>query len=128
MFLLYNSNNSKISKKLTESFIKMKKRGPDNTVMLNECTATINSQNIDQIKLQLSKREIAEYKQFNFTTGYHRMCINDLTLDGEQPFEDPILNKIVSNPELRTRPKRKLICNGEIYNYSEQNIQTKHLM
>lgn len=119
IFLLYNSDNSNISKNIAESFLKTKKRGPDNTVMINESTVNINAHNQEQIKLQLSRRELAEYKQFNFITGYHRLSINDLTLDGEQPFEDPITNKILKYQDLRTRPKRKLICNGEIYNYEE---------
>jgi asparagine synthase (glutamine-hydrolysing) len=40
----------------------------------------------------------------SFTIGFHRLCINDLTSLGNQPFN---YNGIL------------LICNGEIYNYKE---------
>ena len=124
LFLLYNSGNSVVTKEFTESFMKMKRRGPDATKIFSENTIEITKLNEEQIKLQLSKREISEYSKFNFITGYHRLSVNDLTLDGEQPFEDPIMNQILKNQELRKRPKRKLICNGEIYNYNElRNIE-----
>jgi asparagine synthase (glutamine-hydrolysing) len=97
----------------------MKSRGPDNTQLLSENTPVINQMNINQISSVLSKREIKEYKPITFNYGYHRMSINDLTIDGSQPFEDPIINKIMQYPEIRLRPKRRLICNGEIYNYNE---------
>ena len=67
----------------------------------------------------MSKREISEYRPFTFQYGYHRSSINDMSLDGSQPFEDPISHKLLKYPELRSRPKRKLLCNGEIYNYTD---------
>jgi asparagine synthase (glutamine-hydrolysing) len=75
--------------------------------------------NLDQVKMFLSKREIQEYTPYTFISGYHRMSINDTSKDGSQPFEDPIVHQIRKYPELRTRPKRTLMCNGEIYNAKE---------
>jgi asparagine synthase (glutamine-hydrolysing) len=34
-----------------------------------------------------------------------------------QPFEDPIMHKMLKYPDLKLRPSRKLVCNGEIYNH-----------
>jgi asparagine synthase (glutamine-hydrolysing) len=47
------------------------------------------------------------------------MSVNDTSMDGSQPFEHPIPHKIKAYPELRTMPKRKLMCAGEIYNYKQ---------
>ena len=117
-FLLYNMSKPPINIEFTKSFMKMKKRGEDDTQVYIENTPTINNVNIQQISSILSKREIKEYKQITFNYGYHRMCVNDISEDGSQPFEDPILHKTSVYPELRSRPKRKLLCNGEIYNYT----------
>lgn len=116
---MYNSDKTSINIEFTKAFMSMKPRGPDNTQLLSENTPIINQMNINQISSVLSKREIKEYKPITFNYGYHRMSINDLTIDGSQPFEDPITNKILKYPEIRMRPKRRLICNGEIYNYNE---------
>jgi asparagine synthase (glutamine-hydrolysing) len=103
----------------TNAFMRMKKRGPDDTVYMSEATAAITRQNEDQVKLHLSRKEIAEYAQFKFILGFHRMSVNDLSLDGAQPFEDPIVHQLIKHPDLRQRPRRLLLCNGEIYNYKE---------
>jgi len=116
---IYNSSKTTINIEFTKSFMSMKSRGPDDTQLLSENTPIINQMNINQISSVLSKREIKEYKPITFTYGYHRMSVNDFSIDGSQPFEDPIVNKKMTYPELRTRPKRRLICNGEIYNYNE---------
>jgi asparagine synthase (glutamine-hydrolysing) len=79
--------------------------------------------NQEQVKLQLTKQEISDYKQYTIIHGYHRLSVNDESMNGSQPFEDPIIHKIKTYPELRTRPKRRLLCNGEIYNYQSLKEQ-----
>ena len=70
-----------------ENFQRIEKRGPDYSIL----------QNIN-----------------NITLGFHRLAINDLSNEGNQPFSD---NDIY------------LICNGEIYNHNilkeKYNIETK---
>lgn len=97
----------------------MKNRGPDDTQLIYDQGPVFNNININQIKTSLSRREISEYKPLNFTYGFHRSSINDLTISGSQPFEDPLIWKISKYPDLRQRPKRRLLCNGEIYNYND---------
>jgi asparagine synthase (glutamine-hydrolysing) len=116
---IYNSSKTSINIEFTKSFMSMKSRGPDDTQLLSESTPIINQMNMHQISSILSKREMKEYKSITFNYGYHRMSVNDLSIDGSQPFEDPIINKMIKYPEIRSRPKRRLICNGEIYNYNE---------
>lgn len=117
--IFYNMKNPPINIDFSKSFLRMKNRGEDDTQVGLETTPTLNSFNMNQVSNYLSKREISEYKPITFQYGYHRLSINDASLDGSQPFEDPIKHKIINYPELRTRPKRKLLCNGEIFNYNE---------
>jgi len=116
---IYNQNNPPINKSFTDAFMNMKSRGPDDTVYRVEKSMDINRFNEDQVRTTLSKREIAEYTPYTYMYGYHRLSINDLTLDAAQPFTDPILHKIRKYPDLQSRPQRQLICNGEIYNYQD---------
>lgn len=125
LFLLHNMTKPPINIEYINSFMNMKSRGEDDTQLLIENTPTINNLNTLQISSILSKKEIKEYKQITFNYGYHRMSINDISEDGAQPFEDPILHKISAYPELRNRPKRKLLCNGEIYNYGDLVVSEK---
>lgn len=118
-FLFYNMSKPPINIEFSKKFMQMKNRGQDDTQVIIENGPVINNMNIVQISNYLTKREISEYKPFTFHYGYHRMCVNDMTIDGSQPFDDPIQCKVLAYPELRTRPKRKLLCNGEIYNYKE---------
>lgn len=118
-FMLYDSNVSSINIEYVKSFMKMKHRGVDDTNYTIVNTPNISLSNIDHVRSVLSRREIAEYRTHTFVTGYHRMSINDISKDGMQPFEDPIIHKIRYYPDLRNRPNRTLICNGEIYNYKE---------
>lgn len=69
--------------KVYENFMKMKNRGPDNTQFV------IND---------------------NVILGFHRLKINDLSDDGNQPMYDN---------------ESYLICNGEIYNNNELNHDYK---
>jgi asparagine synthase (glutamine-hydrolysing) len=118
-FLMYNMSKPPIDINFAKHFIKMKNRGENDTQIITESSPTITSLNINQISNYLSKREIYEYKPFTFEYGYHRLSINDISLDGSQPFQDPIPHKLLKYPELKSRPKRKLLCNGEIYNYNQ---------
>lgn len=118
-FIVYSCNNPIINLEFSKSFMKMQNRGPDSTAYTVESNVSINRLNEDNIRMHLSKSEIANYVQYTFMYGYHRLAVNDTSRDGEQPFEDPIMHKIREYPELRGRPKRKLMCNGEIYNYRE---------
>ena len=79
----------------------------------------LNNRELTQIELNLSRKDIAEYKQYHFVLGFHRLSINDLSANASQPFIDPISNKLIKYPILRNRPQRHLICNGEVYNYQE---------
>lgn len=118
-FCIHNFKNSPIDITFTKGFMNMKNRGQDNTALKYSQTPSLNNINENQIKMTLSRREINEYKQLYFISGSHRSSINDLSIDGSQPFEDPIVWKIPKYPELRARVKRTLLCNGEIYNYQE---------
>lgn len=118
-FMLYNSTVQTMNIEFIKSFMKMKHRGLNGTEFNIINTPNISLANQDLVRSILSKREIAEYRTHTFITGYHRMSINDTSKDGMQPFEDPIVHKMRYYPDLRNRPKRTLICNGEIYNYKE---------
>lgn len=86
IFALLNNNEDKLSRDfIVEQFAKSQSRGPDNSV------------------LNLSN---------DIFLGFHRLCINGLNDDSNQPF---LINGI------------ELICNGEIYNYKAlfNNIKYK---
>lgn len=75
IFLYYGSDNT--SHRIYNQFMKSKDRGPDNSSIYIEEKCFI---------------------------GFHRLMINDLSLNGNQPM---IQNETI------------LICNGEIYNFNE---------
>ena len=117
-FIVYTDTNINID--FTKKFMEIKHRGIDDTNHIVESSIdlnTLNTPQYQQVLLDLSKDEIRNYIQYTFILGFHRMCINDTSYNGMQPIEDPILNKLRAYPDLRERPNRKLICNGEIYNY-----------
>lgn len=100
----------------------MASRGRDNTSFFTETSVNINGlppHQEQKVKSVLSRSEIKNYKQMTFLYGYQRSAVNDLSYDAIQPFEDPIQHKISTYPELRFRVQRKLMCNGEIYNYKD---------
>lgn len=66
---------------IVDAFNTLKSRGPDSTTL---------------------------HMEKNFIVGFHRLAINDLSADGNQPFH------VVINDYEYT-----LVCNGEIYNYRE---------
>lgn len=121
--IFYNMKNPPINIDFSRSFLRMRNRGEDDTQIGSDSTPTLSTFNLNQISSHLSRREISEYRPITFQYGYHRLSINDASLDGSQPFEDPIRHKMLRYPELRSRPKRKLLCNGEIFNYHELRSQ-----
>lgn len=118
-FIIYNENYKSYNIDFTKSFLKMKNRGPDNTSYLIEHSQNINTPRIssDMLKMHLSRSELAQYSMHTFIYNFHQLCVNDPSLDASQPYEDPILHKIKAYPDLKIRPRRKLLCDGEIYNY-----------
>lgn len=120
--IIYNAANININIDFITKFMSIKYRGVGETSHITESSIDLNTLNVQQqaqVALHLSKNELYNYKQYSFVLGFHRMCVNDPSFNGSQPFEDPILNKLLAYPELKNRPKRKLICNGEIYNYKD---------
>jgi asparagine synthase (glutamine-hydrolysing) len=119
---IIHTNDANINIEIINSFMKMKHRGPDDSSYVNMSTDNLNNLNTIQkqsIELSLTKHDIRTYKQYSFIFGHHRLSINDLSYNASQPFEDPISYKLTTYPELRHRPDRRLLCNGEIYNYKE---------
>lgn len=119
--MIYDPNRSStnINIEMTNRFMEMKNRGKDDTSYFVETTTPITAANMNAARLYLSKRELASYSPLTFMYGFHRMSINDLSLDGSQPFVDPIPSMMLKYPELKVRPTRKLLCTGEIYNWRE---------
>jgi asparagine synthase (glutamine-hydrolysing) len=130
-FLIYCKQNIGID--FIKGFMKIKHRGQDDSNYFSESTVDINSlsqQQMSQVQYILSRAEITQYIQYNFIYAYHRSAITDITYNATQPFNDPILNMInLDNADrmkninefknIANRPNRKLMCNGEIYNYSD---------
>jgi asparagine synthase (glutamine-hydrolysing) len=119
---IIHTNDTTINIDYINSFMNMIHRGPDDSNYTSMSTDNLNNLSAIQqqsVQLSLSRDEIRNYKQYNFIFGHHRLCINDESYNASQPFDDPIINKIMEYPELRNRPNRRLICNGEIYNYKE---------
>jgi asparagine synthase (glutamine-hydrolysing) len=130
--IIYKSSDSNIGIDFLKSFLNIKHRGTDDTsytIMNSVDLNTLSREDLDIVYYNLSKDEIRRYTQYTFVLGFHRSTINDLTFNGSQPFVDPIVNKIKDYPDLRKRPKRQMICNGEIYNTEElilENNFTDH--
>jgi len=118
-FLIYNENYQIYNIEFTKAFLNMKDFGHDNTSYHVEQSQNINKISKDILKMNLTRSELSNYSIHTFIYKYHRLSINDPSPDGNQPFEDPILHKIKKYPDLRSRPHRKLLCDGEIYNYQE---------
>jgi asparagine synthase (glutamine-hydrolysing) len=118
-FMFYDTKISRKNFELLNKFSELKSRGSDfNNIEIHQ-TNPINQFNRKNAVLKLSKREIQEYSQLRFYIGMNQFKLLDKTSNSNQPFTDPIFNKILENPQLRSRPNRKLICDGDIYNYKE---------
>jgi asparagine synthase (glutamine-hydrolysing) len=121
--IIYQSGTILSYNSILKSFLKMV-----NTNDSQDRTYFSLKQNIDinnlnhvqkmQLSYNLSKADIANYRHYNFIHAIRKLCINDLSMNANQPFVDPIQHKINMYPELKKRPTRELICNGNIYNYS----------
>jgi asparagine synthase (glutamine-hydrolysing) len=121
LIIYTNTNQTKFDSECINKFLQMKPRGPDNTVIFSESTLDISKIKQQQpylLKSKLTKSEIGNYTQYNFLYGNHRLAINDTTLDGNQPFNRPSLYN-TNLEKLNTETIKKLICNGEIYNYPD---------
>lgn len=129
-FIIYTSKVH-LGIDFTNTFMNMRNRGPSETVYITD--NNINVKKGVKLSLYLNRDEIMKYVDYSVIYGYHRLSINDISFNGSQPFEDPIMCNILKYPELRKRPKRRLLCNGEIYNYNElvkginenKNLQSK---
>ena len=51
--------------------------------------------------------DLSTNQELNYTLGFHRLAINDMSDKGNQPLTHPEYEHI------------KVICNGEIYNYKK---------
>ena len=121
-FFISKVSNYNLTIEFVKSFMSLKHRGQNDTswsVESSENMTNLLPRQQEEISFTLSKDEIRKYTQFNFAYGYHRNSINDTSFNASQPFEDPILNMVQKYKEIQKRPKRKLLCNGEIYNHSE---------
>ncbi len=136
LFFAVYTNEHTINIDFTKSFFDLKSRGEGRTEFIRDSSASISGGNGvngrgANIQSMLSKQEIADYTQYNFLYGYHRSVINDHSLNASQPFEFPMSYKIYKYPELKNVSVKKLLCNGEIYNYpsivSENSFGDKDL-
>lgn len=119
LFFSIQKDASNINIQFTKSFMKMQPRGTGYTQYVIDHTKDLNLPINIWMKNRLSKYDLLKYKLMYFIYGYHRSTINDDSLNGSQPFVDPIQHMIHKYTDLATRPLRKLMCNGEIYNYTE---------
>jgi asparagine synthase (glutamine-hydrolysing) len=117
--IIFSDNHKFINKDFSTSFSKLKNRGRDETTYNVDSTMSLKDVRPEILRANLTRSEIGAYRQYHFVSSCHRMAVNDLTPDASQPFEDPIPHKIGEYKDLRTRPIRKLMCTGEIYNYNQ---------
>lgn len=116
---VFQASTILVDMSFTTAFMRMKKRGIDDTTLGMLMSTEINKRNEQAVQQLLSRAELEDYRQMYALIGHHRMAINDKTKNAAQPFVDPIVtsSRLRLYPELRTRPKRYLFCDGEIYNY-----------
>lgn len=132
VYILIHTNDTNINIDFTKAFMNIKHRGPDDSNYITLSSDNLNNLSSTQqqtVYLRLSKDELRTYKQYHFILGYHRLCINDMSFNASQPFEDPIMHKMLQYKDLQTRVNRRLLCNGEIYNYQSlitENEFTDH--
>ena len=122
--IVHDSSFNKYNIKYTQSFMQLKENNNrhiskmdyyDDTTVIREQTP----KKTETLQLHLNKTEYSQYKMFTFIYKCHNKYLLDNTPNAQQPFEDPILHKIKKNQPLQKRPKRRLLCDGEIYNYNE---------
>jgi asparagine synthase (glutamine-hydrolysing) len=117
LFFCILNDPSLINVSLTKSFMKLQSRGQGYSQYFIDHTLDLDLPENKMYKSRLNKSDSLSYKKLYFVYGFHRSILNDTSLNGAQPFQDPIPHVIHLYPELRKRPLRKLLCNGEIYNY-----------
>lgn len=119
-FMFFKQNVSSVTMDFIKSFKNLNNNDQsDSSNFKFETGEEISGITYNKAQYILSRRELAEYIPYTFCYGFHRTSVNDTSLDGNQPFRDPILNQIIKYPALKSRPKRTLMCSGEIYNYNE---------
>jgi asparagine synthase (glutamine-hydrolysing) len=103
LLIFSNSTSEPITKLFIDKFMSTSSRGPDYSEILTKSTIDIhkNSSIQTQARNLLGKHKYIKYSRQHFMHGYHRLAVNDNTLDASQPFSNGITN---------------LMCNGEIYN------------
>lgn len=113
-FCVYNSGqNTPFNIDFVKSFRDLAHRGPDHSELVFDHTTKLETVPTEVLRRTLSRREMNTFGQYTFVHGYHRLSINDTSIDGNQPFE-----LYSRNPRGGQNVKR-LMCNGEIYNYNE---------
>ena len=115
--IIYDKSNNinPIDINTIRSFMDLSYRGPDSSTIGYAETPSRSGAQATKMRKVLTKRQLAAYRQYQYIWGYHRLCINDLTENGDQPFIDPIQHRSTN----ASRDCRMLLCNGEIYNYSQ---------
>jgi asparagine synthase (glutamine-hydrolysing) len=112
-FIIYDNTYFDYNIQFWNDFLNLKHRGPDHTSQFHEQSPIKR----DIFKAQLKRSEFINYRTYVFVYNHHRLYINDQSENAHQPFEDPLPHKINEHRDLKFRPKRRLICEGEIYNY-----------
>ena len=105
LLIFSNSTSEPITKLFIDKFMTTSTRGPSYSEIVTKSTTDIhkNASIQTQARNILGKHKYIKYKRQHFMHGYHRLAINDSSLDAAQPFSNNTTN---------------LMCNGEIYNYS----------
>ncbi len=110
--IIYNEKNP-LTMDYIKAFMIQNHRGPDDSNMLTISSEIIHTNS----KFLLTKHKLQTYILQNYTFLYKKLNIHDSTYNSLQPFEDPIKSNLVKYPDLKKRPLRYLMANGEIYNY-----------
>ncbi len=113
-FALHTVQDHYINLEFPKSFMKMKCRGSGPTDFFID-----TSPDVSKYKHMLSKHDFYTHNRYNYMYGYHQSVITDTSFNSSQPFVDPAPHKLAKYPELKGRPIRKLVCNGEVYNHVE---------
>lgn len=118
-FIIYDNKNVNVNIEFVNQFVRVKYRGENETTHVIETSPDLQSIGSSRVSSILSRDQIKRYKMYTYILNYHRMTVNDASFNASQPFEDPIKHMLLTYPALRKRPNRKLLCNGEIYNYTD---------
>lgn len=116
-FCIYaNDGTCMIDIEMINGFQNLKHRGIDSSIIVTDSTMSTDGRQYDGLKKTMNRLQIEQLrKQFTFFHGYHRMAINDLSFNGDQPFE--LYDK-------QNMGFTRLLCNGELYNHKQ--LQQKY--